>query len=99
MKTITPAQLIKQLNQALKDFGSYAFYDKGAHEVMELQPVIKQLNSQKASEVVKFLKEVRGKDEAAPRLTLASTLIGNIDDGPWTEKEWEDICNVCPDAY
>jgi hypothetical protein len=99
MKTITSAQVLKDLDSALKEFGRYSFYDKGAHEVMDLRPITRFLKHLTVAEVITFLEALRGTDEQEPRWTLASNLIGAIDDGPWHEEEWELICKVCPDAY
>lgn len=100
MAKLTPKQVITELEQALQQFGTYAFNDKGAHEVMDLDQITQFLLKQKADKVVKFLVEVKGDKKArSERESLASQLICSLDDGDWSDEEWEAICAVCPGAY
>ena len=53
-------KLLKEVKQAIKEFGTYSFDDKGPEEVMNVSPLIrefKSLNLQDKKQVVKNLKK------------------------------------------
>ncbi len=100
--SITPQKLLKEMDEALKQFGEYPFFDKGPYEVMNLNPVVNGLSKCPAPQVVKFVREVLGL-ESDPRyryrLRLAAAIVSGLDDGPWTDEEWDSIIAINPELY
>ena len=38
--SITAKECIKKIDEALKEFGRYSYYDKGAEEVMDIPAIV-----------------------------------------------------------
>jgi hypothetical protein len=55
---ITSKEIIDEINYALKQFGEYTYNDKGAREVMDLEPITEELKTMSAEDVLKVLTEV-----------------------------------------
>jgi hypothetical protein len=97
--TITPKTVLAEMKAALKMYGEYTFFDKGPHEVMDLHTVTDFLKKQSAPEVVKFITEVLGDSTDRYRFKVAASIICGIDDGPWTDTEWDTIIAINPKLY
>ncbi len=78
-------EIIKQLEDALKEFGTYSFDDKGPSEVMDLSSIVADLNAQPVADVVKTLEVV---SEASHRgSTLVSHILMDMQDIP--DERWD----------
>lgn len=97
---ITPEKLIKEMEDGIKEFGSYSYFDKGPEEVMELGSILKQLNSQTKEEIHDFLKSVRGKTKrGSKREKLCSALLLKLQYNKFSDEDWEYICEASPGSY
>lgn len=89
----TPQRLIKEMNAGIKEFGRYAFFDKGAREVMDLGPVVEWLHTKSPEFVGEFLKELIGPRARPPlnRMHLAGGLLEELNGPgcPWTQEQWD----------
>ena len=70
----TPQRLIEEMNAGIKEFGRYTFFDKGAHAVMDLGPVVEWLHTKSPEFVGEFLNGVIGPRARPPlnRMHLAA---------------------------
>ena len=59
---------IRDIKSALKEFGRYSYFDKGAEEVMDLSPVVNTLKMMTAEQIVLVLTEVSKFKDAEPFL-------------------------------
>lgn len=82
---MTSKEILNQMRTALKEFGEYAFEDKGPDEVMAIQPIVDALKSMPAAEARTVLEEVH--DGGDGGYALASYLVVSLDDQP---EEWWD---------
>lgn len=64
------------LTQAKKAFGEYAYHDKGAHEVMEVSPLVSELKKMTVEEAGRSLLELHAMEDTG---MLMSDLIGSLD--------------------
>ena len=78
--------IIKKLEEALKRFGTYSYYDKGPHEVIDTMAIAAELKKLTAKEAGEILKEV-GKHERGELLRdcLASDM-DDVKDEEWFEE-------------
>jgi len=73
-----------ELKKALKDFGTYTFDDKGAHEVMDLGPLLDGLRELPSDGAAKVLKAMYDSPDLKGRLSaLSAQLVGGLED--WDE--------------
>jgi hypothetical protein len=86
MSKITAAEIISQYKDAIKDFGTYTFDDKGADEVMDIRALAMAIEKLPAEEAAKILVEVAKYDEATDRRTVvvASDIV-------MYHQEWEEL--------
>jgi len=79
---ITSKKIVKQLKDALRDFGEYAFDDKGPREVMNIPPIVSELRAMNGSEAGKVMKEVAEKHDRGKALIdhLAACMQDSPDD-------------------
>ena len=92
-------EILKDLDKALKDFGTYTFDDKGPHEVMFIDDFtsrLKALPYKEAAEVLKLVGEGR-KDTRGE--TLRDTLVGSMDDAPLTDEQFEELLKISGAEY
>lgn len=67
---ITAKEIITLIKSALKEFGEYDYQDKGAREVMDIDPIVTRLLLYKtAKEVLEVLTEVEKFEDSEPLLT------------------------------
>lgn len=85
-KPITVGDIIGQLEEALVEFGTYSFDDKGPHEVMDLDPITKRLKELEADDAGYILKEVIARHERGQ--ILVTSIVNSLDDQPddWFDK-------------
>lgn len=76
---MTGKEIIKDLEAALKMFGTYSYYDKGPHEVMDVESIASELRLISAKDAGTIMKEV-GAHEHGER--LRDELAGHMDDMP-----------------
>jgi hypothetical protein len=88
---ITSKDILKQLKSALKQFGTYSFDDKGAHEVMDLDAICAELRSMPAKDAGKVMKQVEAGDKERGQ-ALVDQLASNMDESP--EKWFEEVLRV-----
>ncbi len=75
---ITSEQIIIEINEALEQFGSYNYHDKGAEEVMDLYAIFNDLKTMNPEEVIKVLTEVKiNHKDPNPFLEDIMTRLGN----------------------
>lgn len=53
---MTHAQVFKELDEALEEFGRYSYYDKGPDEVMDTSPMVIYLKTLSGVDAGKWLK-------------------------------------------
>jgi len=75
--SITAKECIKRIDEALKEFGRYSYYDKGADEVMDIPDVVLELKGMTKDEILSVLTEVSKYEHAKPFLCA---VIGSLDD-------------------
>ena len=75
--SITAKECIKRIDEALKEFGRYSYYDKGADEVMDIPDVVLELKGMTKDEILSVLTEVSKHERANPFLCA---VIGSLDD-------------------
>ena len=87
-------ECLSELGKALSSFGTYSFDDKGAHEVMSLEPLEEKLRAMSAEDASIVLLAVSKSDRYDGRGdALACTLVSNMQD--WDElMEIEEINNM-----
>jgi len=67
---ITAIEIINDINDALKQFGTYPYHDKGAHEVMDIPKIANHLKQMPAEDIIKVLTEVENShDDPQPCLS------------------------------
>ena len=77
-------EILKELGQALKRFGTYHFDDKGAHEVMNTNPLAEKLRAMSADDAAIVLLAVAKSPRYEGRgERLACTLLSCMED--WDE--------------
>ena len=62
---MTKEEVIKKIDEALKQFGEYDYYDKGAHEILNVGEIVDKIvdKYKTPQKIAKFLKEVYKEDE------------------------------------
>ena len=75
--SITAKECIKRIDEALKEFGRYSYYDKGADEVMDISDVVLELKGMTKDEILSVLTEVSKYEHARPFL---SAVMGSLED-------------------
>ncbi len=76
MKAITAEEIDTKLTAAIKQFGSYSYYDKGSHEVMDLGPIIVSLKKLTPEEAAALLTKL---DKKKRNDRLVSDLVSELD--------------------
>lgn len=79
---ITAKEIISKLEEALRQFGEYSYYDKGPHEVMDTEAIAIELMSMPAKTAGEVL---AGVGEHQHGEELARSLLSNMDgvDDAW----------------
>ncbi len=81
-------EILTELGKGLKRFGTYTFDDKGADEVMRLEPFVEQLQAMPAPAAAEILFELADADDYEGRgHALASCLISYM-------QEWDELFDV-----
>ena len=82
---ITAKGIIKDLEEALEQFGTYNYYDKGVDEVFDYHPIVSELEKMSAKDAGALMVEV-GKHKHGPH--LVNTLASDLDHMPlpWFEE-------------
>jgi hypothetical protein len=76
---MTAKEIIKDLKEALKMFGTYNYYDKGVDEVFNYRPIVKELEKMSAKDAGTLMKELSAY-EHGPHLVNA--LANDLDHMP-----------------
>ena len=77
-------ECLTELGLTLKQFGTYSFDDKGPHEVMNIEPLLKKFRAMPAEKAAEVLVELAASPKHNGRgESLASTLVGAMED--WDE--------------
>jgi hypothetical protein len=98
--TWTPEEVLKDMKDAIQNFGRYSFNDKGPYETMDIHNQAAYLKTLSAQEVHDFIKVIRGNTKlSSDKESVARALIVLIDDGPWSEEEFDFICEASPGSY
>lgn len=85
---ITAEQILKELGEALKRFGTYSFDDKGSEEVMDYTRIVSSLRAMPAEEAREVLLGVSRSPLYDGRAeTLALQLVCGLQDSP--DDWWE----------
>jgi len=87
---ITAKEIMTEIDEALKQFGSYSYHDKGASEVMDIPAIVNKLELMTSEDIVKVLTEVKEnhKDPDNALMDIAVKL-GNHWSGVEAEKFFE----------
>jgi len=70
-------KILNELDEAIKKFGIYSYQDKGASEVINLEPLEEELNSLSTQEVIDVLKYLLDNHQDSER--LVEELISSLD--------------------
>lgn len=98
--TWTPNEVLKDMKNAIRNFGRYTFNDKGPYETMDIYSQASYLKTLSAQEVHDFIKVIRANtDPCSDQESVARALLVSIDDGPWSEEEFFFICEASPGSY
>jgi len=87
-------ECLAELGLALKRFGTYQYDDKGAHEVMNLEPLISKLQELSAIEAAEVLQEIAASPKYDNRgSSLTETLLAYMEDWEelWAQPGIEDL--------
>lgn len=78
---MTKEEVIKEINKALKQFGEYSYYDKGASEVLDVEKIVDRIvdKYKTPKEIAKFLEEVFNKDERKAEPFVLDAIFDIID--------------------
>lgn len=82
---MTAQDILTELDEALKEFGTYSFDDKGPEEVMNLDGIVNTLNAMDVKEVVDILETVSAASDRAK--TLVEHLLMDMQDIP--DERWD----------
>lgn len=77
---MTPQDVYQELKANLKQFGEYSYQDKGAHEIMDLPPIVNFLKPKSATEIVNFLESLHQIDPITE--ILITDLLYDLQDHP-----------------
>lgn len=91
---MTAEQILKEMDDALHQFGYYTFGDKGAREVMDLPPIVAALNAMPVGECIAVLEAVYTQPEAgSERKNRAEQLVEELvcDMDGVDEARWEEL--------
>lgn len=86
MTLFNKADLINTVNEALVEFGRYSYYDKGAHEVLNMNKHINEVKAASVEEVRRIgevLAEFSEWEHAGPFITALLGDCQNISDDAW----------------
>ena len=86
--TNTAKEILQELRDALEQFGTYTFDDKGAQEVMDFYSITSSLRKLPADMVGKILKEVGEGGEDGRAESLRDQIYGEFQEMPddWFEE-------------
>ena len=82
---MTEAQLLKDLDVALKRFGTYNYYDKGVDEVFDASAAVAHVKALTAKDAVIFLKNLTTHPDGEH---LANHIVSRLDSD--TDEVWFD---------
>ena len=86
--------VLRNLADALQEFGSYTFWDKGPDEVMYIDGYASRLKSMPGEKAGKFLEALGTVDGNKEAEHLASVILGQCDDA--NDEWWEACCSAAP---
>lgn len=99
-RTWTPAEVIEEMNDGIRQFGEYTFNDKGPIEVMDIYGICDYLEVLTSSEIHSFIKELRGKTKPySKRERVCGAILVQLQDLKYTDEEWEHICDASPGSF
>ena len=87
---MTPAEALKDLEKALKQFGTYSYYDKGVDEVFDASPIVAYAGTLDVKDAVKFLSTLAEHEHGEH---LAEHIVSCLDDAD--EKWFEEVVEGC----
>lgn len=94
------AQTIDSLKSAIKNFGEYHFFDKGAEEVMDVRSISEYLSTLSPEDAGGYLESLYHSNPRGEILnnrhckTLANSLLCDLDHMP--EEWWNIMCTSSP---
>lgn len=92
---MTEAEVLKDLDVALKRFGTYNYYDKGVDEVFDASPVVSHVKTLPSADAVKFLVNLSKHPDGEHLVShIASCCDGEPND-PVYDKWFEDVVEGC----
>lgn len=92
--TITAQECCNQIDEALKLFGEYSYYDKGPYDVMDMRKIMNRFNKMPATEVRDVLLEVM----KHPHGEKFATVVLDNSQGR-SDEEFEIMEQACPDGW
>lgn len=82
---VTAKECIEAIKEALKDFGEYTYYDKGASEVIEVGHYSNSFRSMTAKDTAQVLLEVLKYEHGEPFVSDAIVRLQNMPNDFWNE--------------
>ena len=81
-------RIMSDLSQALKDFGTYTFWDKGPHEVMAINELAEEVQALPPKEAAEVLIEVaQQKKHKGAGLQVAGAIVLEL-------QEWDELFEI-----
>lgn len=88
---LTPGDVLRDLDQAIGQFGEYTLTDKGAHEVMDIAPIARALREMEAPIAAQFLADLLAHEHGG---SVVSAVLGDLDGAP--EAWWDALMAAWP---
>ncbi len=76
----------EEIQQALKQFGEYSYYDKGADEIMEISPWVEELKELGGKKAGEILAKLADEENVGPFIT---SVLYRLQE--WEDSEWDDM--------
>ena len=89
---MTPKEVVAKLNEALKRFGTYHYYDKGSQEVLDLRAITDSIED--VDQVIVIIKALSNHEHGDQ---LASDILSELQ--IWPEEKYNEIFEREPNFW
>lgn len=76
-------KVIDDINKALRQFGEYTYYDKGAEEVFDVDALVSELRPLTGDEIGQILADVLTYEHGRPVVSSVLSALDNVEDAKW----------------
>lgn len=74
---------IDDINKALRQFGEYTYYDKGADEVFDVDALVAELRPLSGDEIGQILADVLTYEHGRPLVSSVLSALDGVEDEKW----------------